>query len=86
MAEKLAALHARDQGESESGKISMRRKALLRVNLRVLKVSFLGLKRTIQLRTQLGQALGHSTLPEEDLLDYLRRIQRDIAQVLLQST
>jgi len=68
MAEKLAALHAKDQGESESGKISTRRKALLR------------------LRTQLGQALEHSTLPEEDLLDYVRRIQRDIVQVLLQST
>lgn len=44
MAEKLAALHAKDQGASESGKISARRKALLRVNLRILKVFFLGLK------------------------------------------
>jgi hypothetical protein len=31
MAEKLTALHAKRQGESESGKISARRKALLRV-------------------------------------------------------
>ena len=44
MAEKLAALHAKYEGESESGKISARRKALLRVNLRVLKVFLLGLK------------------------------------------
>lgn len=34
MAEKLTALHAKRQGESESGKISARRKALLRVKIR----------------------------------------------------
>ncbi|KAF8736092.1 hypothetical protein AX14_000888 [Amanita brunnescens Koide BX004] len=68
IAEKLASLHAKRQGESESGKISARRKALLR------------------LRTQLGQALDHSALPEEDLLDYVRRIQKDIAHALLRST
>ena len=33
MAEKLTALHAKRQGESESGKISARRKALLRVKV-----------------------------------------------------
>ncbi|KAK2459754.1 hypothetical protein APHAL10511_008186 [Amanita phalloides] len=66
--EKLAALHARCQGESESGKISVRRKALL------------------QLRTQLGQALDHSALPEQDLLGYIRRLQKDVAMKLLKTT
>ncbi|KIL62206.1 hypothetical protein M378DRAFT_187403 [Amanita muscaria Koide BX008] len=67
VAEKLAALHTRQQKESESGKISARRRVLLRV------------------RTQLCQALDHSLLPEEDLLDYVGQIQKDMASLLLES-
>ncbi|KAF8639396.1 hypothetical protein AX17_001521 [Amanita inopinata Kibby_2008] len=68
IAKKLAALQAKHQEESESGKIAIRRKALLR------------------LRTQLTQALDHSTLPQQDLLDYISRFQKEIAKVLLEST
>lgn len=67
VAEKLAALHTRQEKESESGKISARRRVLLRV------------------RTQLCQALDHSLLPEEDLLDYVGQIQKDMASLLLES-
>jgi len=35
-----------------------------------------------QLRTQLIQALDHSTLPDEDLLTYVARFQHDIVELL----
>ena len=35
-----------------------------------------------KLRTQLTQALDHSTLPEEDLRTYLAKLQHDIVEVL----
>ncbi|KAJ3517535.1 hypothetical protein NMY22_g13946 [Coprinellus aureogranulatus] len=37
----------------------------------------------LRLRTQLKQALNHSTLPDEDLLDYLKRFHGDIAKAFV---
>ncbi|KAJ7591554.1 muts domain V-domain-containing protein [Mycena floridula] len=65
VATNLAALHARNEGGSESAKVALRRKALLR------------------LRTQLTQALDHSALPDDDLLEYIGRFQKDIARAFL---
>ncbi|KAI9065774.1 hypothetical protein FKP32DRAFT_1665232 [Trametes sanguinea] len=39
-------------------------------------------KALLRLRTQLGQALDHSTLPDEELATYLARFQKDIMAVL----
>ncbi|KAF9805911.1 hypothetical protein IEO21_08898 [Rhodonia placenta] len=39
-------------------------------------------KALLRLRTQLTQALDHSTLPDEELAAYLARFQKDITQVL----
>ncbi|KAL7285904.1 hypothetical protein ACG7TL_001015 [Trametes sanguinea] len=39
-------------------------------------------KALLRLRTQLGQALDHSTLPDEELATYLARFQKDIMTVL----
>lgn len=36
----------------------------------------------LQLRTQLTQAYQHSTLPDQELAEYLLRFQKEIAQVL----
>ncbi|KAJ7938405.1 muts domain V-domain-containing protein [Mycena leptocephala] len=68
-----AALHARHEENSESSKIAMRRKALLRAEQ----------KDDFQLRTQLTQALDHSALPDEGLLAYIGRFQVDIAKAFL---
>ncbi|PFH48211.1 hypothetical protein AMATHDRAFT_150385 [Amanita thiersii Skay4041] len=40
----------------------------------------------IRLRTQLTQALEHSALPEEDLLEYIGRFQKEVATVILTSS
>ncbi|KAH9891206.1 muts domain V-domain-containing protein [Cubamyces lactineus] len=64
VAELLSEKEERDQQQSRTSKLAVRRKALLR------------------LRTQLGQALDHSTLPDEELATYLARFQRDIMAVL----
>ncbi|KAL1952427.1 hypothetical protein VTO73DRAFT_1576 [Trametes versicolor] len=42
-------------------------------------------KALLRLRTQLGQALDHSTLPDEELAAYLARFQKDIMAVLQQT-
>ncbi|CDO71736.1 hypothetical protein BN946_scf184920.g20 [Trametes cinnabarina] len=39
-------------------------------------------KALLRLRTQLGQALDHSTLPDEELAAYLARFQKDILTVI----
>ncbi|KAL1755189.1 muts domain V-domain-containing protein [Schizophyllum commune] len=65
VASQLAALHARHEESSESNKIAVRRKALLR------------------LRTQLIQAYEHSALPDQELLEYVARFQRDIAKAFV---
>ncbi|OSD05707.1 hypothetical protein PYCCODRAFT_1384678 [Trametes coccinea BRFM310] len=64
VAEILTDQEERDQRQSRTSKLAIRRKALLR------------------LRTQLGQALDHSTLPDEELAAYLARFQKDIMAVL----
>ncbi|KAH9939032.1 muts domain V-domain-containing protein [Epithele typhae] len=64
VAEYLSDKEAREQQESRSHKLTIRRKALLK------------------LKTQLGQALDHSTLPDEELAHYLLRVQKDITAVL----
>ncbi|KAI0324451.1 hypothetical protein GY45DRAFT_1375540 [Cubamyces sp. BRFM 1775] len=64
VAELLADKEERDQQQSRTSKLAVRRKALLR------------------LRTQLGQALDHSTLPDDELASYLARFQKDIMAVL----
>ncbi|KAF8588523.1 hypothetical protein K439DRAFT_1406319 [Ramaria rubella] len=64
VANRLAEFHAKCEAESQSGKVALRRKALLR------------------LRTQLTQALDHSTLPDEDLLAYVAKFQHDIVELL----
>ncbi|KAG5634921.1 hypothetical protein H0H81_000324 [Sphagnurus paluster] len=40
-------------------------------------------KALLRLRTQLNQALDHSALPDQELRDYLRRFQDDIAKAFL---
>ncbi|KAI1790487.1 muts domain V-domain-containing protein, partial [Ganoderma leucocontextum] len=64
VAEYLTEQKERDQQQSKTSKIALRRKALLR------------------LKTQLGQALDHSSLPDEELATYLARMQKDIMAVL----
>ncbi|KZT24709.1 hypothetical protein NEOLEDRAFT_1156682 [Neolentinus lepideus HHB14362 ss-1] len=64
VAEHLSALEARREEQSQTSKIAVRRKALLR------------------LRTQLTQALDHSSLPDEELEVYIARFQKDITKVL----
>ncbi|KAI0668609.1 muts domain V-domain-containing protein [Trametes maxima] len=64
VAEFLSQQEERDQQQSHTSKLAIRRKALLR------------------LRTQLGQALDHSTLPDDELGAYLARFQKDITTVL----
>ncbi|OCH88996.1 hypothetical protein OBBRIDRAFT_888728 [Obba rivulosa] len=64
VATNLSELEAQEQRESQTNKVSIRRKALLR------------------LKTQLTQALEHSTLPDEDLVAYLARAQKDITKAL----
>lgn len=92
VADKLAALQAKDEEESESNKIVLRRRALLRVmfyfflsiprrDLHVLATDLLFWHR--QLRTQLVQALDHSALPDQELREYIRRFQTDIAKAFL---
>ncbi|KAI0044058.1 hypothetical protein FA95DRAFT_1497685 [Auriscalpium vulgare] len=61
---RLAELEAQQHESSDSSKMAIRRKALLK------------------LRTQLRQALDHSTLPPEDLRKYLARLQKDITKTL----
>lgn len=39
-----------------------------------------------QLKTQLIQALHHSTLPNEDLREYLGRLQKDVIAALYDAT
>lgn len=41
-------------------------------------------KALLRLRTQLTQAIEHSTLPDRDLLGYIGRIQTEIARVFLE--
>jgi len=91
IAENLSELEEREQQESRTNKIAIRRKALLRVSL---LTSFTHLESDtdetltvsgflcLQLRTQLTQALDHSSLPDEDLAAYLARFQKEITQVL----
>ncbi|EMD41395.1 hypothetical protein CERSUDRAFT_41819 [Gelatoporia subvermispora B] len=64
VATNLSELEAQEQRESQTNKVAIRRKALLR------------------LKTQLTQALEHSTLPEEDLVAYLARLQKDVTKTL----
>ncbi|KAM5542142.1 hypothetical protein V8D89_004015 [Ganoderma adspersum] len=64
VAEYLTKQAEREQQQSRTSKIALRRKALLR------------------LKTQLGQALDHSSLPDEELATYLARMQKDIMEVL----
>ncbi|RDX51557.1 hypothetical protein OH76DRAFT_1378852 [Lentinus brumalis] len=64
VAEYLTQQEERDQQQSRTNKLAVRRKALLR------------------LKTQLGQALDHSALPDEELATYLARFQKDIMTVL----
>ncbi|KAL6301010.1 muts domain V-domain-containing protein [Sparassis latifolia] len=64
VAETLTELEARERQESETSKVAVRRKALLR------------------LRTQLAQALVHSSLPDEELAAYLERFQKEITKAL----
>ncbi|GBE78596.1 MutS protein homolog 4 [Sparassis crispa] len=64
VAETLTELEARERQESETSKVAVRRKALLR------------------LRTQLAQALDHSSLPDEELAAYLERFQKEITKAL----
>ncbi|TFK57730.1 hypothetical protein OE88DRAFT_1671924 [Heliocybe sulcata] len=64
VANHLSALEARREEQSQTSKVAIRRKALLR------------------LRTQLIQALDHSSLPDEELEAYIARFQKDITKVL----
>ncbi|KAI0717509.1 muts domain V-domain-containing protein [Cerioporus squamosus] len=64
VAEYLTQQEERDQQQSRTNKLAVRRKALLR------------------LKTQLGQALDHSALPDDELGTYLARFQKDIMAVL----
>ncbi|TFK28344.1 hypothetical protein FA15DRAFT_678431 [Coprinopsis marcescibilis] len=65
IAERLHNLQIKHQEESESSRIALRRKVLLR------------------LRTQLKQAYQHSALPDNDLLDYLKRFHTEIAKAFV---
>lgn len=92
VATSLAETEARDQEQSQTSKISIRRKALLRVTISHLDL-FLGIRLLsmflsgsyvllVQLRAQLSQALDHSELPERELTIHLARLQRDMVKVL----
>ncbi|RPD59471.1 hypothetical protein L227DRAFT_549255 [Lentinus tigrinus ALCF2SS1-6] len=64
VAEYLTEQEERDRQQSQTTKLAVRRKALLR------------------LKTQLGQVLDHSALPDHELATYLARFQKDIMTVL----
>lgn len=73
----------RCEEESHTNVLTIRRRALLKVS----PISFLntaGPECFIfpQLHTQLNQALDHSSLPEEELVAYLARLQRDFMKTL----
>jgi DNA mismatch repair protein MSH4 len=86
VANALADLHARREEESQTTIMATRRRALLKV---CLAPGILASKPTtgrldhdvLKLRSQLTQALDYSTLPEEELVAYLARFQKDIIQV-----
>lgn len=87
IANRLSELHAKRDKESRSSKVTFRRKALLRVISCLLSetltlIALCLLCYLFKLHTQLTQALDHSTLPEEDLLTYLAKLQHDIVELL----
>jgi len=88
---KLSELATQQQQQSRTSRVSERRKALLRVHsiprlsggTRVLECLVTDRRLYWKLRTQLTQALDHSTLPEEELLAYIGRFQTEIAKVFM---
>ncbi|KAG1809868.1 muts domain V-domain-containing protein [Suillus plorans] len=73
----------RCEEESHINVLTIRRRALLKVS----PISFLNTAGpecfiSPQLHTQLNQALDHSSLPEEELVAYLARLQRDFMKTL----
>ena len=94
VADNLTQLKEREERESQTNKIAVRRKALLRVTflpcLQCLShccIEFGGLMLTSsfslhQLKTQLKQVYEYSTLPRRELVAYLGNLQKDVAQVL----
>lgn len=88
VASALADLHARREEESQTTIMATRRRAVVKVRLVPVIALFLGSKPVIgclvaysKLRSQLTQALDHSTLPDEELVAYLARFQKDLVQV-----
>ena len=87
MADALADLHARVEEESQTTIMATRRRAVLKV--RSMSIPYEATKPimgcldygSLKLRSQLTQALDYSALPEEELVAYLARFQKDLIQV-----
>ena len=94
--ELLEEKHSAEKASSEAGRIARRRKDFLRVitispNPRlllpvrrfILVAHFGAISALIsQLRTQLTQAVEHSMLPDQELLEHFARIQREMVAAL----
>ena len=82
--------HSVKKASSEAGRVAQRRKVFLRVMIdcylsgTVLAAHFGATLRlpSAQLRTQLTQAVEHSMLPDQELLQYFARIQREVVTSL----
>ena len=93
--ELLEKKHSTERASSEAGRIAQRRKVFLQVMIAppslllspwyfVLVTHFNTASRShlAQLRTQLTQAVEHSTLPDRELLEHFARIQRETVAAL----
>jgi DNA mismatch repair protein MSH4 len=73
----------RCEEESRINVLTIRRRALLKVSsIRFLNTPGPECLIYPQLHAQLNQALDHSSLPEEELVAYLARLQRDFMKTL----
>jgi DNA mismatch repair protein MSH4 len=79
VAENLSHLQEKDQEKSRTHLISQRRKALLKVYVSTCDYLIGALTSIYQLRADLLQALRVSTLPDEELVEYLAQLQRNFA-------
>lgn len=85
VANRLTELEANRKEDSESSRIALRRKAMLRVSgvpRSLLADEDNCVFRALQLKSQLIQCLEYSNLPDQELLTYIGRFQKDITEIL----
>lgn len=86
VADRLTELEADRREDSESSRLALRRKAMLRVSVApyyLLSDEHLHHTRARRkLQSQLTQCLEYSNLPNQELITYVGRFQKDIARIL----